>query len=334
LATMREVAEKAAVSITTVSHVLNGTRFVSSELAQRVRQAITQLDYEPDQRARGLRKGLSETVAVVVSDIVNPFFPGVVRGAEDCARERNYSLILCNTDEDPDREDLSVSVMLERRVDGFLIAPSSSAGNALRRLRGRNTPFVAVDRPFNDFGVDQVYSDNIDGAREATEYLIHLGHQRIGIIVEMERIATFRDRILGWREAHEAAGLSCDENLIWEAGLKSEGSFEATRHLIEQDNPATAIFATNNLMVLGVLNYLWETGRTCPEDVSVMGFDDPEWARLWNPALTVVAQDKYRMGYTAMNLLLNRIVTGDSKREQIVLPCELKVRRSCCAPMN
>ncbi len=332
MATMREVAEKASVSITTVSHVLNGTRFVSDELAKRVRQAVVELDYQPDQRARGLRKGLSETIAVVVSDIGNPFFPGVVRGAEDCARERNYSLILCNTDEDPEREDVSVSLMLERRVDGFLIAPSSAAAATLRRLDGCGTPFVVIDRPFEDFEIDQVYSNNKEGARQAISFLINQGHKRIGIIVEMESIATFRDRVQGWREAHEAAGLPCDENLIWEAGLKSEGSQEATRHLMEQMSPATAVFATNNLMVLGVLKYLRETGRTCPEDLSVLGFDDPGWARSWNPALTVVAQDQYRMGYTAMSLLLKRIVTGNSRHERVVLPCELMIRESCCPP--
>lgn len=334
MATMREVAEKAAVSITTVSHVLNDTRYVSEELAQRVRQAIDELDYKPDQRARGLRTGLSETIAVLVSDIANPFFPGVVRGAEDCARERGYSLILCNTDEDPERENLSVSLMLERRVDGFLIAPSAAAASTLRRLRNRGVPFVAIDRPFDDFPIDQVYSDNIEGARQATEYLISLGHTRIGIIVEMEGIATFRDRLRGWRQAHEAAGLTCDDGLIWEAGLKVEGASEAMRHLMEQVEPATAVFATNNLMVLGALKNLQESKLRCPEDVSVMGFDDPGWARSWNPALSVVAQDQYRMGYTAMSLLLKRIARGESKAEQVVLPCELMIRESCCAPMT
>ena len=222
--------------------------------------------------------------------------------------------------------------MLERRVDGFLIAPSISAANTLRRLQDGGVPFVAIDRPFDAFPVDQVYSDNIEGAREGTEYLIGLGHTRIGAIVEMTAIATFRDRLRGWRQAHEEAGLACDDGLIWEAGLKVEGAFEAMRHLMEQAQPATAVFATNNLMVLGVLKYLREVGLTCPQNVSVMGFDDPGWARSWNPALTVVAQDQYRMGYTAMNLLLSRIVTGECKEEQIVLPCGLMIRESCCAP--
>ena len=191
---------------------------------------------------------------------------------------------------------------------------------------------MVIDRPLDAFAVDQVYSDNIEGARQGTEYLIGLGHRRIGVIVEMTAIATFRDRLRGWRQAHEEAGLACDDALIWEAGLKVEGAFEAMRHLTDQAQPATAIFATNNLMTLGVLKYLRATGRTCPEDISVMGFDDPGWARSWNPALTVVAQDQYRMGYTAMSRLLGRIVNGECREEQIVLPCGLMIRESCCSP--
>jgi DNA-binding LacI/PurR family transcriptional regulator len=327
MANMREVAERAGVSITTVSHVVNQTRFVSEELVTRVRNAIEELSYQPDQRARSLRVGKSETIAMMVTDIVNPFFPAVVRGSEDCAREHGYSLILCNTDEDPSQEEVYVSLMMERRVDGFLIAPSMRPEMTLKPLIDQRVPLVMIDRRCS-LPVDQVYSDNETGAYAATKHLIDLGHTRIGAIVELEGIPSFDDRVKGWRRALEEAGITLHPEWLRQAGLEVAGATAAAARLLGE-SAVTAIFATNNLMTLGALEFLKLAGLRCPRDVSLVGFDDPKWAATVNPAITSVAQVPYEMGYKGADLLIKRIEGDKSPLAHICLPCDLRVRESC-----
>lgn len=331
--TMKEVAERAGVSITTVSHVINKTRFVSDELAKRVNRAIEELDYRPHQLAQSLRRGRTQTIAVLVSDIVNPFFPQVVRGAEDSAKEHGYSLILCNTDEDPQTESFYVSLMIDRRVDGFIIAPSMAPEASLKLLVKKKIPLVAIDREIDTLSIDEVYSDNINGAYEATKYLISLGHRRIGLIMELEGIRSFDDRKAGWERALKEHGLSATSELVQQAGLEIEGAAEAARYLVEGPPQATAIFATNNLMTLGVLRYIKNHNMSCPMDLSVLGFDDPEWAASFNPSITSVAQQSYEMGYKACDLLVARIQGQTSESSTVKLNCELRVRESC-APLD
>lgn len=331
--TMKEVAERAGVSITTVSHVINKTRFVSDELAKRVKQAIEELDYRPHQLAQSLRRGTTQTIAVLVSDIVNPFFPEVVRGAEDSAKENGYSLILCNTDEDPQTESFYVSLMVDRRVDGFIIAPSMAAEGSLRSLIKKDIPLVVIDRPMEALSVDQVYSDNVNGAYQATKYLLSLGHRRIGLIMELEGIRSFDDRKAGWERALKEQGLSAVSELVQQAGLEIEGAAEAARYLVEGPPQATAIFATNNLMTLGVLRYLKKNNVSCPRDLSVVGFDDPEWAASFNPSITSIAQQSYEMGYKACDLLVTRMQEKTPESRVVQLNCELKIRESC-APLE
>ena len=327
MATMREVAERAGVSITTVSHVINDTRFVSDELVTRVREVIQELNYQPDQRARSLRVGRSDTIAMMVTDIQNPFFPAVVRGSEDCAREHGYSLILCNTDENPSQEELYVSLMMERRVDGFLIAPSIRPEKTLRFLVDQSTPLVIIDRRCS-LPVDQVYSDNENGAYQATKHLIEFGHTRIGTIVELEGIPTFDDRVHGWRRALEEAGIPVENRWLKQAGLEVEGAAAAAGRLLEGPSPVTAIFATNNVMTLGTLEFLKRTGLSCPEDAAIVGFDDPEWAASFNPAITSVAQEPYEMGYQGVELLIERIEGDESPPKDLCLRCNLRIRES------
>lgn len=326
MATMRQVAERAGVSITTVSHVVNQTRFVSEELVTRVRNAIEELSYQPDQRARSLRVGKSETIAMMVTDIVNPFFPAVVRGSEDCAREHGYSLILCNTDEDPSQEELYVSLMMERRVDGFLVAPSMRPEKTLKTLIDQEVPLVIIDRRCS-LPVDQVYSDNEAGAYAATQYLVGLGHTRIGAIVELEGIPSFDDRVRGWRRALEEAGIPMDPRWLRQAGLEVAGATAAAAKLLGESG-VTAIFTTNNLMTLGALEFLKSADLRCPKDVSLVGFDDPKWAASVNPAITSVGQEPYEMGYKGAELLIKRIEGDKSPLTSICLPCDLRVRES------
>jgi len=328
MATMKEVAERSGVSVTTVSHVINHTRFVSEEVMKRVEKAIGELDYKPDQVARSLRKGKSETIGVIVSDIVNPFFPQVVRGIEDCSRENGYSTVLCNTDEDPSAEELYISLLRAKRVDGFIVAPSTAGAETLSPLIQQNVPLVLIDRRFDELDVDQVFSNNLEAAYKATNHLISLGHTAIGIIVEIIGIRSFDDRLAGWKVALEEAEIEIDETLIRQAGLEIEGAYEATKKLLTSKKGVSAIFSTNNLMTSGVLRYLKEKKIECPSQISLVGFDDPEWAASVNPSLTSVAQQPYEMGYKAAEFLLKRIEGDNSPQAQVCLECELRVRES------
>ena len=326
MATMRDVAAKAGVSMTTVSHVINQTRFVSEDLETRVREAIEELGYQPDHRARSLRRGNSETIAVVVSDVSNPFFPQVVRGIEDCARENGYSVLLTNTDENPELEGRNLDLMIERRVDGFIIAPTTNALPRLERVTSQSIPVVVIDRQI-DMEIDQVFSDNEQAAYAATRALLELGHTKIGTIVELVGVASFDDRLAGYRRAMAEAGYESDL-YVRQAGLELAGAYAAAKSLLSGPQPVTAIFGTNNLMTLGVLNYLKESGIGCPECVSVVGFDDPDWAVSFTPSITSIAQQPYEMGFQAASMLISRIEGDDSPARRVCLPCELRIRES------
>jgi len=328
---MRDVAERAGVSLTTVSHVINGTRFVSEDLAERVHQAVADLCYQPDRRARSLRRGRSETIALVMSDIGNVFFSEIVRGVEDCILDRGYSAILCNTGEDPDSEMRNLAMMTELRVDGFIVAPTVQGQKNLAFLVEQSTPLVVVDR-LVDLPVDQVVSDNECGAYEATKHLIDLGHSRIGAIVEIEGIRTFNDRLAGWRRALGDAGIDPNSSLIQQAGIEIEGASAATRRLLGNGSGVTAIFGSNNLMTLGVLRHARSVGMKCPKDLSIVGFDDPPWASSVNPAITSVAQQPFEMGYRAAEMLVGRIEGDEGRARTVCLDCQLHVRESTANP--
>ncbi len=219
MATMKDVAKLADVSVTTVSHVINDTRYVSPELTQRVNEAIEELNYRPDPLAQGLSKGKSQTIALVVSDIVNPFFPQVARGVEDCVRENEYSLILTNTDENPDQEKHTISLLQSKRVDGFIISPTRSGIDNLKSLLNEGFPIVCIDREVPELQVDQVYTNNRKGAYEATEHLIKQGHEKIGIILELTEISSFSERVEGYKKALQDHSIEINEDYIKKAGL-------------------------------------------------------------------------------------------------------------------
>jgi len=330
MATMKDVARLADVSVTTVSHVINETRYVSPELTERVNKAIEELDYHPDPIAQGLSKGKSQTIALVVSDIVNPFFPQVARGVEDCVRENEFSLILTNTDENPGQEEHNLSLLQSKRVDGLIISPTSSGQENLRPLLQEDFPVVCIDRKLPDLEVDQVYSNNEEGAYLATEHLIEGGHRNIGIILEFTDISSFSDRLKGYKKALMEHEINVNPEYIKKSGLEVEGAFASTESLLNEHPEVTAIFSTNDLMTEGVLRAFKKRGVKCPEEVALVGFDDPEWAASFNPSITSVSQQPYEMGYQAAALLFKRIrkEVGDVNSKRIELDVKLKIRES------
>lgn len=328
--TIIDVARHAGVSIATVSHVLNQTHYVSKELRLRVKKAIRELNYRPNYIGRCLRKGKSGTVALIVPDIADPFFPEVTRGVEDFLGEHAYNLFLCNTDENPSKELLYLEIIESRQVDGIIIAPTISQKDTISTLEKIRKPVVIIDRGLSGVNFDQVFSDNVGGAYKAINHLLHLGHRRIGIIVPRSKIITIVDRLKGYKIALEEYGVKMDEDLISEGCFGIKGGYEATKTLLKKNSDISAILSTNDSMTLGAMLLLKEKSIKCPEDLSIVSFDDPPWTRAFTPTLTVVAQQTYQMGCEAARLLWSKLSSKSEKKEvrKIKLDTSLRIRES------
>jgi LacI family transcriptional regulator len=339
--TIRDVARLARVSVPTVSGVLNGTRNVSQKTSLRVRAAMAALDYHPDQVARSLRSRRTQTIGFVIPDVTNPFFTDVLRGVEDAARQNGYSVILCNSNEDPAVERKRLAMLYSRRVDGVLIAPTDFRSVTERPLR-KDFPLVYIDRVPPGFSGAAVVTDNLGAAYEATQYLISLGHRRLAIITGRLNISSGRDRLEGFRRALQEANLPLPEEHLRQGDFGLESGYLQTLELMRLKNPPTAIFSCNNKMTLGLMRALGELKIACPEQVSVFGFDDFEWAANFSPRLSTVAQPTYELGRLAMEMLIRKMRKPgspakdgipetdkeDSEQQVITLKNELKPRDS------
>jgi LacI family transcriptional regulator len=332
MATLHDVAHLAGVSTATVSATINGTAIVSPALQEKVRKAVAELGYNPDAIARSLKTGTTRTLGLIISDIANPFFAAVIRGIEDVANDRGYTLMLCNTDERPEKERAYMQLLQSRRVDGMIMAPVGKREDYEELGRAMPAPVVFIDRRV-PAQADTVVVDNVRGAREAVGYLLGLGHRRIGVISGLPQISTSIERLAGYHQALDEAGLESDPLLLKVGYSRLEGGYRAAQELLAMPDRPTAIFASNNLMVIGLMRAVAERGLACPAAVSVVGFDDFDWASVFQPRLTTVAQPTYEMGVKAAELLLVRM-GGERNRErqEIVLAPQLIIRDSCAVP--
>jgi LacI family transcriptional regulator len=328
MASIKQVAARAGVSVASVSRVLNHSKPVADETRDRVLAAVRDLNYSIDQRARGLRRQKSGTLGLVVSDVGNPFFSRVIRSIEAVTYESGHSLFLCNSDEDPERERFHMQVMEAQRIDGVIVLPVTNSGRALLPLLDHDIPVVCLDRGVDDVDLDTVLVDNVTGAALAVAHLIALGRRRIGIIGGRASTPGF-ERLAGYRQALAAAGIAQDPDLVRHGDFKEEGGCAEALALLNLPEPPTAIFAINHPMTLGALTAIRARGLRVPTDVSVVGFDDTPWAALLDPPLTTIAQPTDELGTAAARLLLERVdrhYAGPARR--IVLPPRLVVRAS------
>ncbi len=327
--TMKDVAERARVSVSTVSHVLNGTRKVSEETRGEVLAAVEELSYRPNLLARGLKTRRTYTIGLLIPDIQNSFFTSVVRGVEDVALSRGYHLFLCNTDEDPGWEGEYIRELARKRVDALMVAPSARRETDVRRLRGEGVPFVLVDRDVEGVDADIVGVDNRAGMRLIAEHLVELGHRRIAMISGSLDKASGYERDLGLRDALSDLELALEDFLVRFGDFRTSSGREGAREPLSLRSFPTALVTDNNQMTLGALLTISEMGLGVPGDVSVVGFDDPEWAPLMGPPLTTVAQPTYEMGVRAARMLLDRMETepGGESRKLLLEPW-LVVRES------
>lgn len=331
--TVRDVARVAGVSTATVSATINKTAYVSPGLQTRVHEAIAKLGYHPDGIARSLKKRSTQTLGVLISDITNPFFTAVIRGIEDAANARGYAMILCSTDEDLEKERAYLRLLRSRRVDGLIMAPAGGVDDYDGAFTAANAPLVFIDRKISTVPVDTVLVDNQEGTRKAVEYLVRLGHRRIGLIAGRPHLSTTHERLQGYRQALEAGAVSVDPEVITCGHRGLDGGYKAGLVLLGLPLRPTAVFAASNSLAIGLMRAVVACRLRCPEDVSVACFDDFEWAAVFHPCLTTVAQPTYEMGAKAAELLLGRLDgsrTGDP--QDTVLQSSFTIRDSCSAP--
>jgi LacI family transcriptional regulator len=336
--TIQDVAARAGVSAMTVSRVLNQPARVAPTTRQRVEQAIRELGFVPNALARQLLRGRTHTVALVVSDISNPFFTQIARGVEDVAQRNGYTVIFGNSDESVEKERQYLHALLGRRIDGLLIAAAGSASRPmLELLARRGTQFVLIDRAIDGVPADTVIGDNIGGARTLTEHLICLGHRKIALVNGSQEVPTARDRRRGYLEALREHLIEPRPELIVEGDYKRDSGERAARQLLAlpPDQRPTAIFAANNFIGVGVIEALRAARLAVPQDIAIVCFDDIELASALHPFLTVVAQPARTFGTIAAQFLLERLDGAEAPApRKVVLPPELIVRISCGASLG
>jgi DNA-binding LacI/PurR family transcriptional regulator len=322
---IKDVAERASVSVATVSRVLNGDPKVDQELRRRVRAAVAELGYRPNRLARNLRRQQMEALGIVVPDIENPHFAEVVRIIEGVALKLGYRVLVCNTDEDGARQAACLSMLADERVSGIVLSPSDPDGS-IDQLRDLGIPVVAIDRALKRASTDLIVADNVPAVRTATQRLIDAGHRRIAFVGGRSEVETGSERQEGYLAAVESAGLT---RVLANGGFRRDAAREAVRGLLRQGNAPSALVVANNLMALGALQAVRDCGLQIPGDIAVIAVDNPDWAELLDPPLTVLAQPIRTMATEAAELLIRRLSGEEFPPVHRVYPLELIIRSSC-----
>jgi LacI family transcriptional regulator len=331
--TVHDVAKRAGVAPITVSRVINNSGYISVETKNRVEIAIKELGYVPNTLARGLRSKRTHTLALVVTDITNPYFTSIARGVEDVAGAANFTVIYCNTDESETKEEKYANILAQKQVEGVLLVPACGNSKTIKFLASNDIAVVVLDRRVSGVDADFVRSDSENAAKQLTKLLIGLGHQRIAMITGPHNVSTAVDRVTGYKEALGEAGLSENE-LVYYGAFNQQNGYDSTKQAMVQSPKPSAVFAGNNFILIGVVKALRELQLRVPEDISMVGFDDFPESMLVKPFFTAALQPAYEMGRLATELLLKRI-SGELSGEcqEVVLRAEI-VERESCAPKN
>lgn len=333
MATMKEVARLARVSVGTVSHVITGSVPVSDELRQRVESAIRKLDYHPNHVARSLKTSKTRTLGIIVPDLTISFYPQVIRGAETAAGKQGYSLIAVNSQDSGARQKELLSLLRSQRVEGVLlvVATAPTPASQIWRMIEAGTAIVCLDRIPDRIPVDSVSVDDTTAAEMGVNHLISMGYRRIAIISGPLSLKNERGRILGYKNALLRAGISVEEALIWQSTIRPDDVAALCRsHLGERVSYPDAIFSTNGPTGLGVLQALHDCGLSTPGDIGFVTFDELTIDDLFKPAVTTVVQPAYEIGYRAAEILLDRLggrIAAD-RSITVRLPASLKIRES------
>jgi LacI family transcriptional regulator, galactose operon repressor len=329
VANIYSVAKAARVSVATVSAVVNDTAYVSPQLKARVKAAIAKLGYQPNLLARSLAMKQSHTLGMIVPDIVNPFWPEVVRGAEDRAHESGYTLILSNSDDEPRKEELYLRLFLAKRVDGVILskAPGKPNRELLAQLGAAHIPIVQLTRLSLGAGYDSVVLDDRDAAYEAVSHLLRLGYARIGMVSGLGDVTTTRRRVSGYREALRDWGRPFDASLLIKGDFRVASGYNSGLDLLKKD--LDAAFISNYQMAVGFVKALRQYRMRCPEDVAIVTCDDHPWVDAFQPRLTTVNFPKHELGHEAARVLIERLANRKRPLEALEMRSSLTIRDSC-----
>ncbi|BCK05358.1 substrate-binding domain-containing protein [Vibrio cholerae] len=332
MATMKDIARLAGVSTSTVSHVINKSRFVSDEIAERVNNAAQQLNYAPSALARSLKMNRTKTIGMLVTTSTNPFFGEVVKGVERSCYHQGYNLILCNTEGDNQRMKASINTLLQKRVDGLLLMCSTLEGERLDVFdRYPDIPIVVMDWGPILFASDKIQDNSLQGGYMAAKHLIECGHKEIGCITGPLIRHQAQMRYEGYKRALAEAGIAINPDWIVESDFECEGGYQAFEKLYQRGKLPSALFVSNDMMAMGVIQAASQRGLRVPDDLSLIGYDDVHIAKFMTPALTTIHQPKYRLGKAAVDTLLYRLENPDTTAQVVQLEPTLVVRSSVCS---
>ncbi len=332
--TIRDVAEQAGVATMTVSRVINNSGYVSEATRSKVEAAISELGYVPNMLGPSLRFNQTKTLAVVLTDITNPFWTTVARGVEDAAQEQEYSVIFCNTDENLLKQNQYVTMLLKRQIDGILFVPADDQAEAVQLIQKQNVAVVVLDRHVPGVDVDIVRGDSFEGAYQLAKHLVELGHQNIAVLSGPQNIFTSTERVAGFRKAMRESGLLHNlDHVYW--GSFRENPEDIANQALQADPRPTAFLAVNNFIANAALQSFAEAGLRVPADISLATFDEIPLLIKPEPFLTAAVQPAYEMGFQATQLLLGRLLAeGSPQCQEIVLPTEIFIRQSTAPPLE
>lgn len=334
MATIRDVARLAGVSISTVSLALNGTGPVSADTHRKVWDAAKAVGYTPNPLAQSLKIGRTRMVGMVVGDISNPFFGRLLKEVERSMIEHGHLLLVSDSGVDPERERAILDTLVAQRVAGIILTPVGTSREHVEFLKSLKTPLVLLDHKLSGIDVDTVTSDNLLASAMLTEHVIRFGHRRIAHIAGNKGLWTAERRKDGFRSTMAAAGLEVDESLIVDGDFNGERAYAETMRLLTRPDRPTAIIAANNVMALGALQAMIDLGFRCPEDVSLLTVDDVPWGNVIQPRITMVAQDVDEIARVTSELLIERIRAGGAPlpaRDRVLIP-RLVIGQSCAPP--
>ncbi len=330
--TIKDIAKKAGVSIATVSHVINKTRYVSDELKSKVYTAMEEADYHPNVMAGSLRRKKTKTIGLIVPDNANPFYAELAKAIENILFSYDFSLMLCNSEHNLEKELKYITVLRAKRVDGIIVIPAGSKADHINKLVESGLPVITLDRPVSHLLADSVLIDHFQGIFDATEYLIKLGHERIAYIDKPFDLPHKFARLKGFHKALKQHKITFYENLYTKGGVCFADGARAMKTLLKAKPMPTAVLAFDDMIAMGALRAIQDHGLRVPEDVSLIGFDDMSLCSYTNPRLTTIHYPKDKMAKTACKLLLERIEgSGSEERHKVVLPPRLVLRESTAA---
>ncbi|QLB15413.1 transcriptional repressor PurR [Mannheimia granulomatis] len=327
MATMKDIARLARVSTSTVSHVINNSRFVSEEIREKVLRVVKELNYTPSALARSLKVNETKTIGMLVTATSNPFFAEVMAGVELYCQQHHYNLIIATTNGDNERLQHHLQMLIQRKVDGLLLMCGDARFSASSNLK-IPLPLVVVDWWFTELNADKIFENSAFGGYLATKALIDAGHQKIGIITGNLTKSLAQNRLEGYKQALTEANITINPHWIVESHFDFEGGILGMNSLLAQEEHPTAVFASSDTIAVGAYQAIWQAGLSIPHDISIIGYDDIDLAKYLSPPLSTISQPKSELGKLAVETLLKRIRSESTEFQTIMLEPELVIRNS------